>query len=166
VTAHTIWLGIDIGLTGAVAAIDWQGRVQIADLATTAVDGKRTVNRRLSALELRRTVYALCPAVESTVAVIEDIHAGFGQGAAARASLMHSRGIVEAVLELCHTETVIVSPRTWKADLGLLLARKSGSIERAVALYPQAAGYLRRQKDHNRAEALLLAHWLKTTRGD
>lgn len=157
----TIHVGIDMGLTGAIAAIDWQGRVEIRDMPTTATPGKRTVGRRIDPLELRRVLYAMAPAVESCRVCIEDVHAGFGPGAAARASLMHSRGVCEAVVELCGMEWVAVAPRTWKAHLGLLLARKSASIDAAVRLYPHAAGMIRLQKHHNRAEALLLAHWMR-----
>ncbi|MDO8605136.1 MAG: hypothetical protein Q7R40_01240, partial [Phaeospirillum sp.] len=55
-------------------------------------------------------------------------------------------------------------PGVWKRTLGLLKADKAASRARAVELYPEVAGRLTRVKDHGRAEALLLAEWLRRSR--
>jgi hypothetical protein len=53
-----------------------------------------------------------------------------------------------------------VSAATWKRSLGLTKAGKEGSMALARQLFPQAAEkYLKRKKDHGRAEALLIAAW-------
>jgi hypothetical protein len=36
-------------------------------------------------------------------------------------------------------------------------ADKSGSVDRAIKLFPESEKYLTRKKDHGRAEAILLA---------
>jgi crossover junction endodeoxyribonuclease RuvC len=59
-----------------------------------------------------------------------------------------------------------VAPQTWKKALMAGMPDKDASRQRAQELYPQCVKDLSRKKDHNRAEALLLAHYGKiTTRG-
>jgi hypothetical protein len=60
-----------------------------------------------------------------------------------------------------------VRPAQWKKEMGVAKQRgedadagKEKALELARELFPAAP--LSRRKDHNRAEALLLAHWLKT----
>lgn len=67
-------------------------------------------------------------------------------------------GIVATALTLdCPVE--IVSPLKWKRALGLIGQDKEASRAKALKLYPSLADQLKRKKDHNRAEAVLLAHW-------
>ena len=152
-----ISLGIDIGVTGAIAALDHHGWAHVQDLPTQAIQGKRLVKRRIDTRGLMGLVRQIVKPGDSCIAVIEDLHMRPGNGAAGTASLMHSRGIVEAVLEIARIDVKVISPREWKSELGLIKASKRQSIERAIAEFPALAGDLRRQKDHNRAEALLLA---------
>jgi len=52
-----------------------------------------------------------------------------------------------------------VRAKTWKQDIGLIQQGKTGSIELAKELTPQAYSLLQRKKDHGRAESLLIAAW-------
>lgn len=153
-----IVLAIDIGVTGAMAAVDSHGSAVVHDLPTIAVEGKRLVRRRLDARGLMLLVRQVVAPGESAIAVIEDVHMRPGNGGAATASLMHSRGIVEAVLEIARLQVHAVQPSAWKRHHGLIGSAKAASIDKARALYPLLAGpMLKRQRDHNRAEALLIA---------
>lgn len=154
-----IILGIDIGVTGAMAAVDSRGTAAIADLPTETVEGARVVRRKVSAIGLRDLVRQYVPPGEVAVALIEDVHMGIGKGGAARSSLDQNRGRIEGVLEVMRIKVLAVQPATWKRFYGLLKSDKGQSLDRARALYPLQAPMLKRQKDHNRAEALLLAHY-------
>ena len=57
-----------------------------------------------------------------------------------------------------------VSPRVWKKALGLT-NNKEESRALASKLYPMLADSLKLKKHHNRAEALLLAHYTKELHG-
>lgn len=178
-----IAIGIDIGLTGAVAAIDHNGRAAVHDLPVV-LDGelrtRRSNDKRRAAQRLRldgrgllHLLRELVPAGEAGVVVIEDVRARpAGNGGAhgntmhSQGSLMRSRGIVEGVLDVLGAAQVqVVQPQTWKRHFGLLRkkgqedAGKDRSRDKARALYPGACPLLARVKDHNRAEALLLAHY-------
>lgn len=163
-----IAIGIDIGLTGAVGAVDHRGLACVQDIPTvTDPDGKRIDGRAL--LELLRR---LAPPSEPCTVVFEDVrprpmgNAGrHGNTMHSQGSLMRSRGIVEAVLDIARMKHQTVQPQTWKRHFALLDSQKSekekkaASLKVARTLYPCAVRDLARVKDHNRAEALLIAHW-------
>lgn len=152
-------IGIDVGVTGALAAVDSRGTCSVEDLPTMALEGKRLVKRRIDARGLMELIRRFVPPGESAVALIEDVHMRPGNGGAATASLLHSRGVIEAVLELARLDVHAVQPSTWKRFYGLLGTEKAASLVQARTLYPLAQGHLKLQKHHNRAESLLIAHY-------
>jgi crossover junction endodeoxyribonuclease RuvC len=168
--ASMIVLGIDIGVTGALTALDSRGAVEIRDLPTQQQFGKAKtgskamVKRRLCPVGLMRLVREFIPAGEVGLALYEDVHSMPGDSGPAGFSLGESRGIVRAVLELARLDAHAVQPQAWKRHYGIV-KDKTGSIarERASILYPSAAPMLARVKDHNRADSLLIAHYGKVT---
>lgn len=158
-----ICIGIDIGVTGAVAAVDSRKTCTVVDLPTVAIEGKRLVKRKVCVVGLRDILRTLVPAGEACMAVIEDVHMGIGKGGAARSSLDLNRGRIEAVLEILRIPVTVVQPAVWKRHHGLLKTEKAQSLEAARKLFPTASHMLQRQKDHNRAESLLIACWARDT---
>lgn len=160
-----IVLGIDIGVTGALAAVDSRGTCSLVDLPTREIPGKRMVRRRIDARWLMELVRQFVPPGEVALALIEDVHTmpGRANSPQSQGSLMHSRGVVETVLELARLDVRAVQPATWKRWYGLIGSEKADGIEKARALYPLAESHLKRKKDHNRADALLLAHFGQRT---
>lgn len=71
-------------------------------------------------------------------------------------------GVFQGAILASEQECATVRPRVWKKDLGLGTDKRA-SIELATALVPIAAPALTRLKDHNRAEALLIAWWYRHT---
>ena len=155
--------GIDIGLTGALSRIDRRGDAVVLDMPVKA-DG--TKGNRIDGRELYKLIRQHTPAGEPLVIVFEDVRPrptgnGGQQGNTihSQGSLMRTRGAIEAVLDVLGVRAEVVQPQTWKRWFGLLRADKDASRQRALVLYPAAAHMLARKKDHNRAEALLLAHY-------
>jgi hypothetical protein len=157
----SICLGIDIGVTGAVSSVDHNGRAVIHDLPTVSIPGERFVRRRIDGRALMELVRSLAPAGESVVAVIENVHTwpGSRNSPQAQGSLMDSRARIETVLELARIQVHAIEPLAWKRLFGLAGKEKADSIATARTLYPGLAETLRLAKHHNRAEALLLAHY-------
>ncbi len=153
-----IVLGIDIGLTGALAAVDSHGTCSVADLPLKA-DKSRICGRQL--LDLMRSFVA--PG-EIALLVTEDVQPRpqgnanrHGNTMFSQGSMMQSKGIVLAVNDIAKLELQLVHPQTWKKFYGLIGQDKSESMAKARLLYPEAD--LRLVKHHNRAEALLMAHF-------
>lgn len=168
-----ITLGIDIGLSGAIAAVDSRGTATVRDIPTRP-DGKgRRIDGRALILAIRDVVRI----GESALMIFEDVHArAIGNGGrstnsmGSQGSMMQSKGIVQAVVDITRLDVKAVQPQAWKRYYGLLLKREEGekdsdferrkktaSMERARALFPAIGHDLARVKDHNRAEALLIA---------
>jgi len=159
-----IALAIDVGLTGALAAVDSYGTARVVDMPTLP-DGK---TRRLDGRGLIVAIRAFVPPGEPAMLVIEDIRprpmgngGGHGNTMHSQGSLMRSRGIIEAVADIARLELVTVQPQTWKRHYGLLGKDKDAGRQIALTLYPLLAGELKRKKDHNRADAVLMAKWLQ-----
>jgi hypothetical protein len=150
-------IGIDVGLTGAVAAVDNHGTCSIADLPTL------TLTRRIDGRALILLLRQFVPAGEPALCVFEDVrprpNPKRGTSIVTEGSLMRSRGIVEAVTDIARFDTKVVQPQVWKRFYGLLGKDKEAARAMARSLYPMAQGELARKKDHNRAEALLIAHY-------
>ncbi len=155
--------GIDIGLTGALARIDHRGAVVVLDMPVTA-DGAK--GNRISGRQLARLIRLHTPADEAVTIVMEDVRPRpnplRGTSIVTEGSLMRSRGAIESVLDVLGVRGHVVQPQTWKRHFGLLKAEKDASRQKALVLYPAASHDLARKKDHNRAEAVLLAHYAMT----
>ena len=159
-----IYVGIDPGLTGAVAAIDARGQFIMVDDMPVMASGKAgtKVQRQVDPLGLRSLIQWMRTKSEDDIvtAAIERVSAMPGQGVASMFSLGDSFGCIRAVVAGMLIPTVFPSPASWKKLMGMD-ADKERSRAKAIQLFPAAAGYLARKKDHNRAEAVLLAEYLR-----
>jgi len=63
-----------------------------------------------------------------------------------------------AIMERINCPWMLVTPQKWKKEMGLT-ADKNESLEMARKLWPNAP--LTRKMDNGRAEALLMAEWLR-----
>lgn len=166
-----IALAIDIGLTGALAAVDSYGTARVVDLPTLP-DGK---TRRLDGRALIVAIRAYVPPGEPAMLVFEDVRArpqgnggGHGNTMHSQAAMFGVRRAVEAVCDIARVEMVTVQPATWKRSFGLIRLKdekpdacKERGRQVALTLYPSLAAEMKRKMDHNRADAVLMAHWLQ-----
>lgn len=157
------FLGIDLGLSGAAAMIDGATRdMEVADLPTVDSDAGRRLHGRLL-LDMIRT---WVPAGEVCFATVEDVRprpqgngGAHGNTMFSQGSLMRSRGIVEAVLDIQGSRVLWVYPQKWKRQYGLIGEGKNTSREVAARMFPALASAFARVKDDGRAEAMLLAYY-------
>jgi hypothetical protein len=163
-------LGIDPGLDGGIALLGPQaGRVRLFDMPTMPIPGDKAVGRRIDARGLASLLTREVGTETVDLVIIESLATGGfrgeGRGNAKTIGSQHrTRGQIEATLELLGLTNVReVAPITWKKLYGLDGGKdaKKDSLAKARALYPDAEAGLRRVLDHNRAEALLIAHWAK-----
>lgn len=157
-------IGIDPGLTGAAALIGPQGLLECADLPVCAngLENAR-VSNWIDVQALRRIVWDWSArhrfALEHVQAVIERPIPMPSMPSTTIASTFDTFGAVRAVMTSTTRGVTLVEPRTWKKLFGLKGGKdeKAASRECALRLYPSAP--VTRAKDHNRAEAILIAHW-------
>ena len=150
-------LGIDPGLTGALAVLDADGIPElvadlpvIRDRSLAWIDGGALQSILLDAIRGRQ-----CRAVVERVSAMpkQGIASAFGFGV--------GFGAVLATLQTLRLPLELVTPAVWKRALGLS-SDKRASLDKARLLFPTAD--LSLAKHDGRAEALLLAHYAQTKR--
>ncbi len=152
-------VAVDIGVTGALCALGPEGAC-IHDLPTAEVSATRFVKRRIDAHALMALFRQVAPAAEGALFAIEDIHTmpGRSNSPQSQGSLMESLAIVRTCIELGRWGYYVIPPKAWQKAFGLD-AKKGDHLEAARRVRPDLAEGLTRQKDHNRADAVLIAHY-------
>ena len=147
-------IGIDPGLTGAIAFIGRDGYI-VEDLPTMANGkGKAKVKRQIDPGELFELLNA--NGVDAKMVYIERMASMPGQGVQTMFSLGDTFGVIRSVVAISGMPMEIISSQIWKKSYGLT-SDKELARAKAIELFPTAG--LSRKKDHNRAEALLIANY-------
>lgn len=159
----TIFISVDPGLTGAIAALNHHGEpIAALDMPTMMNgSGKAKVKQRVNPAALREVLLQLCPADEKCIVFIEKVMAMRAQGVSSVFSLGHTAGVIEATVASLHFPYELVTPQSWKKHFNLG-SDKEQARALAIQLFPTMP--LDRKKDHNRSEALLLAKFALDTR--
>lgn len=159
-------IGIDPGLTGAAVLTGAAGQIlECAELpvCTRPAAGGKVANwldaRALGAL-LRDwsgrhefVQHAVC-------VVIEQPRPMPSMPSTTSASLFDTVGAIRGVVAALNVGAVLhADPQAWKRHFGLKAGDKNAARECAQRLFAASAGLFARCKDHNRAEAALLAYW-------
>lgn len=149
-------VGIDPGLTGAVAALDADGLI-VEDMPTVEIHKGGKLRREVSpALFAHLLRFAFDFTVD--LCVIEDVSAMPNQGATSGFGFGRSKGVVEGAVAMMGWPTELVRPNIWKKQMALTKS-KDGARAKALELWPAQAERFARVKDDGRAEAALLAEW-------
>ena len=150
-------IGIDSGLTGAIAFIYEDTTYEVLDLPTMAHGkGNAKVKKQINASALATILKDRDISLITTTAFLERVNAMPGQGVASMFSMGDSFGCIRGVLGYAIVPTEIITPRQWKRHFNLP-SDKDVCRAKAIELFPDAP--LHRTKDHNRAEALLIAKY-------
>ena len=156
-------IGIDPGITGAFALVqyDADGTIKLQEVfdlptVTKAANGrsKQEVNLPALANMLRQITDVPFPARFDVF--IEDVHAMPGQGVTSMFRFGHVAGAIEGIVAALALPVHKISPKTWQ---GLVRVQKSPDAGRLRAgqMFPLQADWFARKKDHNRADAALIA---------
>jgi crossover junction endodeoxyribonuclease RuvC len=151
---YSTFLGIDPGLSGAVAVLNAQGAfVKMLDMPTLEKGGY--VRRRIDPWALAALLRPWCYFEAEVLACIESVGYRKGDAGASGASLAHSMGVAEGIVAGLGVRSVLRPlPQTWKQAMGVLKAGKQGAMNRARQLWPHVE-FTR----HDQAEAALLARF-------
>ena len=173
-----IVIGIDPGITGAIALISPQGLQACADLPVMARSSRRVrakggemrdkVTNQIDAGALaellrdwtsghdRNEIMVIIEKCQAMPGKVKD--SDKAQSSAGTFGLGLSAGLIEGVVATLRLPHQLVHPATWKAHLKVPTGKEAA---RAMAIrwYPSAP--LGKKKDHNRAEAVLLARYGK-----
>ena len=144
-------IAIDPGITGAYAIFEKGSLVCLRDMPTENIFGDREVSAfRLTKIFLDYAV---------TDCVIERVHSSPRQGVTSAFNFGMSFKTPIAVANTLGIEEIRIAPQLWKAYHGLLKKPKDAARILALEKYPKFANDLKRKKDCDRADALLLGEY-------
>jgi crossover junction endodeoxyribonuclease RuvC len=144
-------LGIDIGVSGAIALLDETGALlEISDMPTLhdGPKGRRAINAPLLAAIIFKS--------HADRAFVESVNARPGEGPTGAFAFGRARGVIEGVLAAAGLPVSFITPASWKRAVGLTLASKDASRAEAIRRWPNHAELFARVKDDGRSEAALI----------
>ena len=152
----TTFIGIDPGKTGAIAAIYSDQTIWLTDCPTIKVGKNKTE------LDFRGMVSTLKQHKNNSYAVIEKVSAMPGQGVTSMFSFGKNFGAWQGILASLDIPFELVTPQAWKKVM-MAGQPKEKDAARLVAsqMFPQASEELKRKKDIGRADALLMAEYIR-----
>lgn len=150
-------VGIDPGISGAYAIHKSNTDVVIWDLPTIK-KGKTGNKREIDFRNLYLTLNTLSLYSSKTIVFLERVSAMPRQGVTSMFSMGHTFGGIKALVAALGFELRLVTPQTWKKHFKLS-RDKEESRALAIQLYPSLADQLKRKKDSDRAEALLIMRY-------
>lgn len=155
----SIIIGIDPGITGAIACIVDGKLLDVEDMPTFAEQrGRRAVTTISPAgVALALNEFAVAGLDIPTV-IIEQVHATPQMGVTSAFNFGDGFGVVRSVPLALGWPVRFVTPQTWKKAAGLT-ADKHGSRRLATERWPEHADLFRLAKHDGRAEAALIAAW-------
>lgn len=153
-----IVIGVDCGLSGALAMLDGTGLSAVQDMPVMAKGaGHGRVKNEVNAAALNQILGNwINGQADEVLVVIERVASMPGQGVASMMSLGDSVGCIRGVVAARGYPVKWVTPQRWKKHFGLP-ADKELARAKAIQLYPTAP--LERKKDHGRSEAILIARY-------
>jgi crossover junction endodeoxyribonuclease RuvC len=155
-------LGIDPGISGALALVGEDGRLEgVMDMPVLAAEGAK--GRRVvdgpALLRLLRKLVTQSP----IRATLENVRSMPRDGHAGAFAFGRTFGKIETALEACGIPYVPVAPQVWKKKLGVPSGSNSQKSDhvRAIAsrLMPEGSALWTRKMDADRAEAALIAYY-------
>ena len=148
----TIWIGLDPGsISGALGALDARGDY----LDSFEIQHK---DKNILPLVFKNMILRCIDPKEGAEICMELVHSMPNQGVASTYQFARAVGVISAVAELTNYPFHLVTPQKWKKYFHLT-SDKNESLDLARSFWPEAK--LIRKKDGNRAEALLIALYLK-----
>lgn len=157
-----VLIGIDPGLTGAIAMIGHNGEyLRLQDIPTmqrmATMKKGRVMNQVNCAAARELLAEWISPYDREAVHAVIELPIAFpGQNVGSVASAFLTAGHLEATISSLRIAHTLVAPVEWKKALKLTSSKEQARAA-AIRRWPDAAPILKRVMDHNRAEALMIA---------
>lgn len=155
-----IYIGIDPGLDGAIAAFNEErDSLAVFDMPTLTITKNNKQRREVNAQEVANILRFDDVRQLKLKAIIELSGARPGDGAIQAHRTGVNWGVVYGVVVALNIPHAIVSPQAWKKAMKTT-ADKDLSRRRACEEFPDYTNQFSRKKDHGRAEAALMAKYV------
>ncbi len=156
-------IGIDPGISGAICFLKDGKIIDVIEMPSMA-EGKKNKkqvngNQLFNEIKLRITDIH-----EDTVSVVvEHVTAMPGQGVTSMFNFGQSFGVIKGICSAMQLPVHFVRPAKWKKYFNLINSSKDASRSRAIEIFPKVSDKLKRKKDSNKADAILIASYYYNT---
>jgi crossover junction endodeoxyribonuclease RuvC len=120
-------------------------------MPTFEIKGKR----RVDVLELTEILHR----IDAQPVVLEQVHSSPRMGVSSSYNFGRTYGQIEGVAAGLSLRLDYVTPQAWKTYHGLIGKPKDAARVKAIELFPQFKTELKRKKDCDRADALLIGNY-------
>lgn len=167
-----VHVGCDPGMDGAIAILVDGSPVRIIDMPTITLKRRsKGKTRELRSVDhygvaiVMDSALLYCDPHSTPIVAVEKVMGR--QGEASASSFRFGACFSALYMHAISSGWVVANPRPqeWKPAVGLPIgSTKDDSREYARTIWPDAAGYFKRKRDHGRADACLIARyrWLQT----
>ena len=155
-------IGIDPGLSGAVAILDDLKIFDIFDMPIMS-EGKKNKNQ-LNSAQLVSLIRKNIDHNSDTFVIVEQVSAMPGQGVTSMFNFGQTFGAIKGVCAALELPIYFVRPSKWKKHFELINSSKDSSRTKAIEMYPKLSNQLTKKKDVNKSDAILIARYFSETR--
>ena len=155
-------IGIDPGLSGAIAILEDNKVLQIFDMPVMA-EGKKD-KRQLNSAQLVNIIKDNTQGSEEKAVVVEQVNAMPGQGVTSMFNFGQTFGAIKGICAALNLPIFFVRPTKWKKHFELINSSKDSSRTKAIEMYPSLSNQLSKKKDVNKSDAILIARYYNETR--
>ena len=154
-------LGIDPGLSGAIAILEEKKVLSIFDMPVMA-DGKKN-KRQLNSAQLVNIIRENIAGAHEIAVIVEQVNAMPGQGVTSMFNFGQTFGAIKGISATLKLPIFFVRPSKWKKHFELINSSKDASRTKVIEMYPSFAEKLSKKKDVNKSDAILIARFFSET---
>ncbi len=156
-------IGIDPGISGAICFFENGKIIDVIEMPSMA-EGKKN-KRQVNGNQLFNEISSrLLESNQDKVrVVVEHVTAMPGQGVTSMFNFGQSFGVIKGICSAMQLPIYFVRPTKWKKYFNLIKTSKDASRSRAIEIFPKFSEKLKRKKDTNKADAILIASYYYNT---
>ena len=155
-------IGIDPGLSGAIAVLEDKRVLSIFDMPVMA-EGKKN-KKQLNSAQLVNILKENTKISEDVAVVVEHVNAMPGQGVTSMFNFGQTFGAIKGVCAALSLPIFFVRPSKWKKHFELINSAKDASRTKVIEMYPSLSNQLTKKRDVNKSDAILIARFYSETR--
>ena len=155
-------IGIDPGLSGAIAVLEDKRVLSIFDMPVMA-EGKKN-KKQLNSAQLVNILKENTKISEDVAVVVEQVNAMPGQGVTSMFNFGQTFGAIKGVCAALYLPIFFVRPSKWKKHFELINSAKDASRTKVIEMYPSLSNQLTKKRDVNKSDAILIARFYSETR--
>ena len=156
-------IGIDPGISGSICFFE-DGKITDVIEMPTMTEGKKNKKQVNGSQIYNEILKRINKFQKKDIRVIvEQVSAMSGQGVTSMFNFGQSFGVIKGICSAMQLPIFFVRPTKWKKYFNLIKTSKDASRSRVIEIFPKFSERLKRKKDSNKADAILIANYYYKT---